>query len=848
MAQPGDIYCQEKDLEKIIENGDPDEISKVMDDLESRLAMETTLAGIAEYRIKIGALCICVSQYGKAVDHLEKSLEISSKINDPLAVAKSNTGLGRAYIGRGNFKKAITCCKEGLRVSNAFKYTAGIARNHESLGQAYCRLGEYREAIQCYKTGLKISTSIGDKSGIANNYDNLGTVYRCLGEYDEAITNFNHALMIDIKIKNEQGQAKSYGNLGIAYQCLKDYKEAIKWHEKALDINIARGNKSEMVTNKINLGNTYVSLGENEKAIENFNECLEMSTESQNKSAVANVHVNLSAAYFSLNQFQEAIHHCKTGLKISTDIEEKETIAISKGNLGKIYRCSGEYEEALFHLEESIHLFDIMFLDAVPDRNKLSFTKQYFDFHSVSMQCFLSLKKPEAALLVMDRGRAKELHFCLEKKSEAFKKGMLQNTDSIWGRIGAKQAEDKGFRELEIFLQNETSCNVRTTILFFAFDMENILNIWILKKEIIHRKLDVSFYTVFLLINQFLSNCKVSISRDSSFFEHIMPLQVNTVLQVPRSPVAEYSSPNLGDQKILQQLFQHLIYPVKDLIDGNRLIIVPDGPLFFLPFSSLIDEHGCYLSERYSILITPSLHSLKASIEKPHGPSLGFALFVGNPTSDLPMAAEEVKCLANLFEVIPILEHKAQKQVLLELLGKASIIHIAAHGEPKSGEILLASSHSQGSSTSISSPSTPGSFILTQQDVTNILVKARLVVLSCCHTGQGEVTSEGVIGITRAFLAAGARSVLATLWPIDDTATKEFMEKFYKELCQETSVCEALRRTKNIFQEHGKQHCRSVKVWAPFTIYGEDVKFDKQELEKIKEESRCFFSGSDKSS
>ena len=118
-----------------------------------------------------------------------------------------------------------------------------------------------------------------------------------------------------------------------------------------------------------------------------------------------------------------------------------------------------------------------------------------------------------------------------------------------------------------------------------------------------------------------------------------------------------------------------------------------------------------------------------------------------------------------------------------------------------------------------------------------------MVVLCCCHTGQGKVTSEGVIGITRSFLAAGARSVLATLWPINDTATKEFMEKLYEYLCQEIRVCEALRRTKNNFQTHEKQHYQSVKIWAPFTIYGEDVKFEKDEIEKIKEESRRFFDG-----
>ena len=294
-----------------------------------------------------------------------------------------------------------------------------------------------------------------------------------------------------------------------------------------------------------------------------------------------------------------------------------------------------------------------------------------------------------------------------------------------------------------------------------------------------------------------------------------------------------------GDEGILQVIFQHIIHPLKDLIDGNKLIIVPDGPLSFAPFSSLIDKHGCCLSENYSIQITPSLQSLRASMKKAHDPNLGFALFLGNPTSDLPNAAKEVKCVSQLFQATPILGHEARRQVVLEPLGSASIIHIAAHGEPNSGEILLAPNRSQDSTTS--SSSAQASSLLTQQDVKNISVKARLVVLSCCDTGKGKVSSEGVIGITRAFRTAGARSVLSTLWPIDDSATKEFMEEFYKELCQERSVCEALKRAKNIFQKHEKKHYQSVNIWAPFTIYGEDVKFKEDEIEKIKKESHEFF-------
>ena len=134
----------------------------------------------------------------------------------------------------------------------------------------------------------------------------------------------------------------------------------------------------------------------------------------------------------------------------------------------------------------------------------------------------------------------------------------------------------------------------------------------------------------------------------------------------------------------------------------------------------------------------------------------------------------------------------------MQLLGQATIIHIAAHGEPTSGEIMLAPDSSNDQSSSPVNES--DSYLLKQQDITSISVQDRSEILCCCYTGQGNVSSEGVIGITRSFLAAGARSVLATLWPIDDEATRQLMEMFYSKLCEEAPVCEALRRTVVFFQ------------------------------------------------
>ena len=183
----------------------------------------------------------------------------------------------------------------------------------------------------------------------------------------------------------------------------------------------------------------------------------------------------------------------------------------------------------------------------------------------------------------------------------------------------------------------------------------------------------------------------------------------------------------------------------------------------------------------------------------------------------------------------------AKKQVVLQLLSGASIIHIAAHGGSKRGEIILApnTSHDQP----CLSLRNPESSLLTQEDITSISVKARLVVLCCGSTGVGKVSSEGVVGIARSFLAAGARSVLATLWPINDWATIELMKKFYDELFQGTQVCEALRMAKNFFLKHENKNFQSIRMCAPFTICGEDVKFEKQEIEEIRKKSREMFDG-----
>ena len=113
--------------------------------------------------------------------------------------------------------------------------------------------------------------------------------------------------------------------------------------------------------------------------------------------------------------------------------------------------------------------------------------------------------------------------------------------------------------------------------------------------------------------------------------------------------------------------------------------------------------------------------------------------------------------------------------------------------------------------------------MLTMADVSRVKVRAKLVVLSCCHSGSGEIRAEGVIGIARAFLGSGARSVLVALWVIPDLATEQLMSRFYKHLVEGESASKSLHQTMKWTRKNG---FTKMSEYASSTLIGDDVKLE----------------------
>ena len=253
--------------------------------------------------------------------------------------------------------------------------------------------------------------------------------------------------------------------------------------------------------------------------------------------------------------------------------------------------------------------------------------------------------------------------------------------------------------------------------------------------------------------------------------------------------------------------------------------------MYCVPFSALRNGSGNYLSETFRIRIVPSLTILKfiQDSSSDHHSQSG-VLIVGDPEvgkvryngrlktfKPLPFARREAEMIGQMLGVQPLLGEYATKQAVLGMLHSVSLIHFAAHGSAERGEILLSPVHST------IRPPKEEEYLLTMSDISKVELRAKLVVLSCCHSGRGQIRGEGVIGIARAFLGSGARSVLATLWALDDKATEAFMSRFYKHLVCGNSTSESLYEAMKWMRDND---CSKVKQWAPFMLIGDNVSFE----------------------
>jgi CHAT domain-containing protein len=291
------------------------------------------------------------------------------------------------------------------------------------------------------------------------------------------------------------------------------------------------------------------------------------------------------------------------------------------------------------------------------------------------------------------------------------------------------------------------------------------------------------------------------------------------------------SSPATSEA-LLSALYRDLVEPVAAALPraGEHLVVEPHDALWLVPFAALRRPDGSWLGDRWPLLYAPSEEVLEEVRRRPRDRSRRrdqfSALVVGNPLAapittgvrglrfkfdPLPGATDEARTIHSLF-------HKSASRlltstaadlgaVLADIEGQ-DVVHLATHGialpdEPLDSFVVLAPSRRCGD-------------LLTARQVTLLSLRADLVVLSACQTGLGRATADGMVGLARSFLAAGARTVVVSLWNVSDRATAELMKAYYREYLRGADKASALQKAVKAL----RPTFPDPQQWAPFVVFG----------------------------
>ena len=314
------------------------------------------------------------------------------------------------------------------------------------------------------------------------------------------------------------------------------------------------------------------------------------------------------------------------------------------------------------------------------------------------------------------------------------------------------------------------------------------------------------------------------VSRQSVDFAEV-PIGSASIAEQARLARDLLRDPKRDASTTLEALYASLIAPLDErgLLTGARqLVIVPHGPLTYLSFAALRKHEGApYLAEQFSITTLTSASAIVPLRARARTTAVGSRVFAPL-TRELPASRDEAAAVASTLAVAPTLDSSASERALRDALTSSSIVHVASHGtldaeRPMFSAITVA----RPSRAADFSPSNDGR--LETHEVLAMKVASRLVYLSGCETALGAATptssrsDEDYATLAQAFLFAGARDVVATLWRIDDEGAAEFAGRFYKSL-RSASPAEALAQAQRSLI-HDPRYS-SPYYWAAYTVSG----------------------------
>ncbi|MCP3964588.1 MAG: tetratricopeptide repeat protein [bacterium] len=877
--------------------------------------------GFARNLSNLGVVARRRGQLDVAAEHSQRSLKIIQELApDSLVVAGSLKNLGNLAWNRGHLGEALKQYKRALEIEQELAPdNLDLADSLNNLGAVAFDRGQLDVAAEHYQQALRIREKLApDSLGVAASLNNLGNVARARGQLDEAAEHYQQALGIKQELAPDSlDLAFTLNNLGVVTWERGQLEEAAEYYQRALEI------KQKLAPDSLNLAFTLKNLGvvawergQLDMAAEHHQQALEIREGlAPDSLQVAESLKNLGLIAQKRGQLDVALEHHQKALEIRQKLApDSLVVAISLNELGVIAKGRGQLDLAESYFDRS--------LDALEGQiGKLGgsqwvkgrFRAQHRKLYRDDMELLLQRNRTEEAFAILERSRARSFLAMLEERELIFS-GIPEELDRQRRSLAVRH--DRTLRQITSLSATESQEKVET--------LHGELKALYRKRDELRSKIrqespnlaslqepqDLDLASVQKILDPGTVMLSYSVGEEQTDLFVITPGQALTVhtLAVGEAELqdevghlremidAAQSDDFLGNrrraevERVGQRLYEWLVEPAQDIVaTGDRVVLIPDGPLHRLPFAALVREIGGdsasagrgrqYFTEwkpLHSVLSATVYAELKESRRSApqtgdSGPLLAafgdphYALngehtvplggSGGGDTGNgdgvitdarvrsardrckfdlrrLPASRREILGISGLYRnVRTYLGQGASEETFKSLDADVRIVHIAAHGclddrLPLNSGLFLTLPEGF--------PDDRDNGLLQAWEIfESVRLDADLVVLSACQSGLGEDQGgEGLIGLTRAFQYAGARTVAATLWQVEDQVTAELMVRFYRHLRDGKTKDVALRAAQieliqgpiEVWDEDAQAReidASSPYYWAAFQLLGD---------------------------
>lgn len=767
------------------------------------------------------------TDYDLAVESAQRSLRLAEEVGDKLRAAVSLNHLGNAYRIRGNYRAALDAYHRGLKIAGELSGGGNSSDLLNVIGRIYLAQGDYPLARDYFQRSLKRRESEGDKNGMAMSLNTIGSSYLLQGEYQQALQSLQKSLTLQetMALANMTTTLNLIGDVQIE---LKDYARAESSLRQSLEIGETRGFKLALVETFNSFARLSLAQGKYPQALDFATRAVILAEQSGLPESVWRAHTSRGQAYRAMGQTVEA---SKAFTAAIAAIESLRTYSIGgESNRQNFFQnkltsyqamvemlvLEGKQDEAFAYAERAKArvLLDVL-RDGRIEINKALTAQERErerDLSSVltvlNEQVAREREKPDGARLneLLARQQKARLDY------ESFQANLYLAHPELAVQRGKARAAT--LDELGALLPD-----TNTALVEFVVAEDRTLLFLITRTD---RSEQASGK---LRESSAASAPPASLQNKSS-----LDLRVYTI-NITRSDltrrIADFRQ-QLAARDILfsaeaKQLYQLLLAPASaQLRDRARLVIVPDGALWELPFQALQSGRDEYVVERHALSYAPSFSVLAEMERRKRGeqrvndgintatllafgnptlesarvnPEIGARpMEIGNTLSALPEAERQVRSLAALYGSRRSRVYtgaEASEEHLKREAGNFRILHLATHGviddrSPLYSYVLLNGSNSDkqnikaGSMTNVQAREDG---LLEAWELMQLNLQTDMTVLSACETARGRVgQGEGMIGLSWALFVAGSPTTVASQWKVESASTTELMLNFYSHL------------------------------------------------------------------